>query len=56
MLMNNDTLYTNLESATLQLDLLLEDMRVNPKRYVHFSVFGKKEKQKDKPKKKERPE
>ncbi len=55
LLVNNDTLYNNLESATLELDLLLEDMRVNPKRYVHFSVFGKSEKPKDKPEKKERP-
>ncbi len=49
-LLNNDTLYDNLEDATLQLDLLLEDMRLNPKRYVHFSLFGGKDK-KDKNKK-----
>lgn len=54
LLVNNDTLYRNLESATLELDKLLEDMRVNPKRYVHFSVFGRKEKPAEKPKKKER--
>jgi phospholipid/cholesterol/gamma-HCH transport system substrate-binding protein len=40
----NDSLYKNLESGAKNLDLLLEDMRLNPKRYVHFSVFGKKEK------------
>ncbi|MFN6178756.1 MAG: MlaD family protein [Flavobacteriales bacterium] len=44
-LMKNDTLYANLEAATHELDLLLEDMRLNPNRYVHFSLFGKKDKQ-----------
>lgn len=45
MLINNDTLYSNLTSASEQLDLLLEDLRVNPDRYVRVSVFGgKKEK------------
>ncbi len=42
MLVNNDTLYQNLESSTKNLDKLLEDMRLNPGRYVHFSVFGNK--------------
>ena len=55
-LVNNDTLYYNLEAATLELDKLIEDMRVNPKRYVHFSVFGRREKAENKPKKKERAE
>jgi phospholipid/cholesterol/gamma-HCH transport system substrate-binding protein len=44
MLANNDTLYFNLESASKNLDLLIEDLRNHPKRYVHFSVFGKKDK------------
>ena len=43
LLVNNDTLYDNLESASKQLDLLIEDIRVHPKRYVHFSIFGRKE-------------
>lgn len=43
-LMNDDKLYTNLSEASLELELLLEDMRLNPKRYVHFSLFGKKAK------------
>ena len=30
------------ESMT-QLELLLKDMRENPKRYVHFSLFGRKD-------------
>ena len=53
-LVNNDTLYHNLEHSSKELELLLEDMRVNPKRYVHFSIFGRKEKPEDKPKKRER--
>ncbi|MCK4662174.1 MAG: MCE family protein [Bacteroidales bacterium] len=40
LLLNNDTLYYNLENATYNLDKLLEDLRVNPKRYVHFSLFN----------------
>lgn len=44
-LINDKELYTNLSAASDQLNLLLEDMRLNPKRYVHFSVFGKKNKE-----------
>lgn len=44
MLVHNDTLYRNLESSSKNLDLLVEDLRLHPKRYVHLSVFGKKEK------------
>ncbi len=40
-LMKDDSLYTNLNSASAELDLLLEDLRMNPNRY--FSVFGKKD-------------
>jgi len=39
MLINNDSLYNHLESASRNLDLLLEDIRENPKRYMHFSIF-----------------
>ncbi|WP_034044649.1 MlaD family protein [Wocania ichthyoenteri] len=46
-LLKDDALYENLEGATLQLEQLLEDMKLNPKRYVHFSLFGKKAKQYD---------
>lgn len=42
MLINNDSLYHALEQSSRNLDLLLEDMRLNPNRYVHVSVFGKK--------------
>jgi phospholipid/cholesterol/gamma-HCH transport system substrate-binding protein len=41
-LMTNDTLYTNLSNSLASLDLLLKDLKENPKRYVHFSIFGKK--------------
>jgi phospholipid/cholesterol/gamma-HCH transport system substrate-binding protein len=43
-LMTNDTLYRNLDSASRELDLLMEDLRMNPNRYVHLSLFGKKDK------------
>ena len=39
MLLNNDSLYNNLESASHNLDKLLFDMKENPKRYLHFSIF-----------------
>lgn len=42
-LMKDENLYKNLEQATKQLELLLQDLRLNPKRYMHFSVFGKKQ-------------
>ncbi len=44
-LLNDDKLYTNLNSASRELDLLLQDLRLNPKRYVNVSVFGKKQKE-----------
>ena len=40
--LTNDTLYTNLTSSLQSLNVLLQDMKANPKRYVHFSIFGKK--------------
>jgi phospholipid/cholesterol/gamma-HCH transport system substrate-binding protein len=39
----NDSLYRNLNSALASLDSLLKDLREHPKRYVHLSVFGKKD-------------
>jgi phospholipid/cholesterol/gamma-HCH transport system substrate-binding protein len=42
LLVNNDTLYNNLSKASYNLDLLLKDMKENPKRYVSFSIFGSK--------------
>jgi phospholipid/cholesterol/gamma-HCH transport system substrate-binding protein len=44
-LMNDDQLYVNLENATKEMEELLRDLKLNPKRYVHFSVFGKKNKE-----------
>ncbi|MGR7814189.1 MlaD family protein [Lacinutrix undariae] len=46
-LLKDDGLYNNLEGASKQMEELLEDMKLNPKRYVHFSLFGKKAKQYD---------
>ena len=43
-LMNDASIYNNLDSTTLNASRLLEDLRLNPKRYVHFSVFGNKKK------------
>ena len=45
MLVNNDTLYKKLESSAKNLDLLLEDFRLHPERYVKISVFGRKKDQ-----------
>lgn len=42
-LVQTDSLHRELVSASHSLDLLLNDMQTNPKRYVHFSVFGKKD-------------
>lgn len=44
-LMEDEALYNNLNSASHELDLLLQDFRLNPKRYVNVSVFGKKQKE-----------
>lgn len=46
LLMNDSTLYNNLDSVTKDMDRLMIDMRENPKRYVHFSIFGRKDKKK----------
>lgn len=40
---NNEELYNHLEKTTRELSLLLQDLRLNPKRYVNVSVFGKKQ-------------
>lgn len=39
MLVNDEELYLNLKETANQLQLLLEDVRLNPKRYVRFSLF-----------------
>lgn len=43
-LVNDDSLYNNLNSASANLDKLLIDLKANPGRYVNISVFGKKNK------------
>ena len=45
MLLKDEKLYNNLEGASKQLEQLLQDMKLNPKRYVHFSLFGKRAKE-----------
>lgn len=44
LLMNDKKLYQNLEGAAKSLNILLDDFRVHPKRYVNISVFGRKDK------------
>ena len=48
-LLKDDKLYNNLEGASRQLEQLLQDMKLNPKRYVHFSLFGKRAKEYNEP-------
>ena len=43
-LINDKSIYDNLNNATNQLNQLIEDIKLNPNRYVNFSVFGKKNK------------
>ena len=44
LLLNDKELYNNLESTANKLNILLDDIRVHPKRYVNISIFGKKDK------------
>lgn len=44
LLMNDASLYNNLNSTMRSADSLLVNLRQHPKRYVHFSLFGKKDK------------
>lgn len=39
-LLNDEEMYRNLNNASKNLDALMIDLKANPKRYVHFSVFG----------------
>ncbi|MDP2089880.1 MAG: MlaD family protein [Flavobacteriaceae bacterium] len=44
-LLNDKELYENLKNTSKEMEELLKDVKENPKRYVHFSIFGKKEKE-----------
>lgn len=44
LLMNDKKLYNNLNASANSLNILLQDFRLHPKRYVNVSVFGKKDK------------
>jgi phospholipid/cholesterol/gamma-HCH transport system substrate-binding protein len=44
LLMNDPKLYNNLNATSNSLNILLQDVRLHPKRYVNVSVFGKKDK------------
>lgn len=44
LLLNDTKLYNNLNATSNKINLLLDDVRVHPKRYVNISVFGKKDK------------
>ncbi|MBO4518704.1 MAG: MCE family protein [Paludibacteraceae bacterium] len=43
-LIYNKSLYNHIDATVVSADSLLVDLKAHPKRYVHFSVFGKKEK------------
>jgi phospholipid/cholesterol/gamma-HCH transport system substrate-binding protein len=47
-LVKNDSIYNNLNKASEDLDKLLKDLRINPERYMHISVFGRKDRNKPK--------
>ncbi len=44
LLLNDPTLYRNLSSTSNKINTLIDDLRLHPKRYVSFSVFGKSDK------------
>ena len=44
LLMNDSSLYQNLNATSANAASLLQDLKEHPKRYVHFSLFGKKDK------------
>lgn len=48
-LMKDEALYTNLTNASKELEELLREVKEHPKRFVHLSVFGKKEKPYEEP-------
>ncbi len=44
--MQNDSVYNNIQSATNQLNVILEELQEHPKKYINLSIFGGKEKKK----------
>jgi len=42
--MNRPALYNNLNTTVRSADSLLNNIKTHPKRYVHFSLFGRKNK------------
>lgn len=48
-LLNDEQMYQNIENATKEMEELIRDIKLNPKRYVHFSVFGRKDKDYENP-------
>jgi phospholipid/cholesterol/gamma-HCH transport system substrate-binding protein len=44
LLLNDRRLYQNMESTTRSLNILMDDLRVHPKRYLNFSLIGRKDK------------
>lgn len=49
-LVNDDAMYNNLTNVSKELEELLREMKINPKRFVHFSLFGRRAKAFDKEK------
>ena len=43
-LLNDEEMYNNLTNASKEMEELLREMKLHPKRFVHFSLFGKKDK------------
>ena len=43
-LVTDDKLYNNITTMSKELENLLREMKLNPKRFVHFSLFGKRAK------------
>ena len=44
LFLNDASVYNHLDSTMMNASMLLQDLREHPKRYVHFSLFGKKDK------------
>lgn len=47
-MLKNDSIFNNLNKASEDLDKLVKDLRINPERYMHISVFGRRERKKPK--------